>query len=54
VDANIVILEPDRYVEVQGTGEHGTFSPGELDTLLALGRQGIARLFAEQRAALAR
>ena len=23
VDANVVMLEPDRFVEVQGTGEHG-------------------------------
>lgn len=54
VDMNIVMTSEGRYVEVQGTGEHGTFSQGELDTLLALGRQGIAQLFAEQRAALAR
>ena len=26
VDANVVMLEPDRFVEVQGTGEHGSFS----------------------------
>ncbi len=29
VDANVVMLAPDRFVEVQGTGEHGTFDrPG--------------------------
>ena len=28
VDANVVMLEPARFVEVQGTGEHDTFSRG--------------------------
>jgi len=54
VDANFVMLEPDRFVEVQGTGEHGTFSRGELDTLLEYGARGIAQLFAMQRKALGR
>jgi ribonuclease PH len=54
VDANFVMLEPDRFVEVQGTGEHGTFHRGELDQLLAYGEQGIARLFQLQREALKR
>jgi ribonuclease PH len=52
VDANIVMLEPDQYVEVQGTGEHATFSRGELDALLELGQAGIAQLFAAQHATL--
>jgi ribonuclease PH len=54
VDANFVMLEPDRFVEVQGTGEAGTFSRAELDGLLAYGEQGIAQLFALQRKALGR
>jgi len=54
VDANFVMLEPDKFVEVQGTGEHGTFSRAELDTLLAYGERGIAQLFALQRKALGR
>lgn len=54
VDANFVMLEPDKFVEVQGTGEAGTFSRAELDRLLALGEAGIARLFALQRKALGR
>lgn len=53
VDANIVMLHPDRFVEVQGTGEHGTFSRVELDRLLELAGDGIAQLFAKQQAALA-
>jgi len=48
------MLEPDKFVEVQGTGEHGTFSRAELDTLLAYGERGIAQLFALQRKALGR
>ena len=52
VDANIVMIEPDRFVEVQGTGEHATFSRPELDRLLELADAGIARLFQAQRQAL--
>ncbi len=46
------MLEPAQYVEVQGTGEHGTFSRAELDELLDLAGQGIDQLFAAQRKAL--
>ena len=52
VDANLVMLEPDRFVEVQGTGEGGTFSRSDLDALLDLGRLGIGELFRLQRQAL--
>lgn len=52
VDANVVMLEPDRFVEVQGTGEQGTFSRAELDALLTLAGGGIERLFQLQREAL--
>jgi len=53
VDANIVVLEPDQYVEVQGTGEGGTFDRAELDRLLVLADGGIRQLFDLQRAVLA-
>ncbi len=52
VDANVVMVEPDRYVEVQGTGEGGSFGRDELDVLLALADQGISELFAAQRKVL--
>ncbi|HEX6107451.1 MAG TPA: ribonuclease PH [Gemmatimonadales bacterium] len=52
VDANVVMLDPARFVEVQGTGEHDSFSRGQLDTLLDLAEQGIAELFAAQRQVL--
>ncbi len=54
VDANVVVAEPDAFVEVQGTGEAGTFSRTQLDALLDLARAGTDRLFAAQRAALGR
>ncbi|HRP07674.1 MAG TPA: ribonuclease PH [Gemmatimonadales bacterium] len=54
VDANIVMLEPDAFVEVQGTGEHGTFDRGELDGLLDLATDGLWQLFALQKEALGR
>lgn len=52
VDANVVMLSPDSFVEVQGTGEHGTFDRKELDTLLDLAKSGLDELFALQRAAI--
>lgn len=52
VDANVVMLEPDAYVEVQGTGEHGTFDRRELAALLDLAQGGLDQLFALQRAAI--
>jgi ribonuclease PH len=67
VDMNIVMASGDfaslvtpashnaepRFVEVQGTGEHGTFGRGELDGLLTLATEGIRQLDALQQAALA-
>ncbi len=52
VDANVVMAYPDRFVEVQGTGEHGTFRRAELDQLLTLAEAGIRHLFEAQRQAL--
>jgi ribonuclease PH len=54
VDANIVMLEPNEFVEVQGTGEHATFSRAQLETLLDLAHGGIADLFQAQREVLGR
>jgi ribonuclease PH len=52
VDANIVMLEPAEFVEVQGTGEHATFGRDELDTMLDLAHAGIGQLFRTQRQVL--
>jgi ribonuclease PH len=53
VDMNLVALESGRLVEVQGTAENQSFSPGELQTLLRIGLDGINRLLQLQRDALA-
>jgi ribonuclease PH len=53
VDMNVVMLEGGGLVEVQGTGEHGTFSRGQLDDLLELAIAGIRALHGVQRQALA-
>jgi len=52
VDANIVMVHPDRYVEVQGTGEQGTFARADLDGLLELAHSGVRQLFDAQRKVL--
>ena len=56
VDMNIVMTKDKSgelgYVEVQGTGEHGTFSRKQLDQLLALGEKGIEELMRAQTDAL--
>jgi ribonuclease PH len=52
VDMNVVMSSEGRFVEVQGTGEHGTFARDELDALLRLGVDGIRELDRLQRSAL--
>jgi ribonuclease PH len=52
VDSNVVMLEPDRFVEVQATGERDSFSRAQLDVLLDLAGRGIAELFQAQRRVL--
>jgi len=54
VDMNVVMSSEGRFVEVQGTGEHGTFDRSELDTLVDLAVAGIRQLDAAQLAALGR
>ena len=53
VDANIVMAEPAKFVEIQGTGEQTTFDRGQLDRLVDLGTAGITELFVLQRDVLA-
>ena len=52
VDMNVVMSSEGRFVEVQGTGEHGTFDRSQLDQLLDLATNGIATLDAAQQRAL--
>ena len=51
-DMNVVMTASGGMIELQGTAEGAPFSRAELDTLLGLAEGGIARLVAEQRAAL--
>jgi len=51
VDFNVVMNGPDKYVEIQGTAEHGVFSREVIDQLLALAQKGIAELLKLQREA---
>ncbi|MBI3371654.1 MAG: ribonuclease PH [Betaproteobacteria bacterium] len=51
-DMNVVMTGDGRFVEVQGTAEGAAFSRAEMDVLLELATQGIARLIALQRQAL--
>ena len=52
VDMNVVMTGGGRFIEVQGTGEHGTFDRAQLDELLNLATAGIQTLDAAQRKAL--
>ena len=48
VDMNVVMSSAGQFVEVQGTGEHGTFDRAQLDQLLELAISGIHSLDAAQ------
>lgn len=52
VDMNVVMSSEGKFVEVQGTGEHGTFDRSQLDQLLELAISGIRALDAAQTSAL--
>ena len=53
VDMNVVMSSEGGFVEVQGTGENGTFDRRQLDRMLELAAAGIERLTEAQRVALA-
>ncbi len=52
VDMNVVMTGGGHFVEVQGTGESRAFSAAELESMLALARQGIGELVEAQRRAI--
>ncbi len=54
VDMNVVMTSEGRFVEVQGTGEQGTFDRAALNQLLDLAVAGIRQLERAQADALAR
>ena len=51
VDFNVVMNGAGKYVEIQGTAEHGAFSREELGQLLGLAEDGLVELFKLQREA---
>lgn len=53
VDLNVVAREGGGLIEVQGTGEHGDFTPDQLSALVAMASGAIRELNALQRAAVA-
>ena len=52
VDFNVVMTGEGKFIETQGTAEHGAFSREEMNRLLDLAEKGIRDSFAAQRAAL--
>ncbi len=48
VDLNIVMNSDFNLIEIQGTGEKGTFSNEELNQMLDLGKKCIKNIFDEQ------
>ncbi|MDQ2930006.1 MAG: ribonuclease PH [Gemmatimonadota bacterium] len=54
VDMNVVMTSEGNYVEVQGTGEHGTFDRSALDRLLRIADGGVMTLLLAQKEALAK
>jgi ribonuclease PH len=49
VDMNMVMTDNESLVEIQGSGEEATFSLDEMNTMVQLGRQGIAQLIEAQK-----
>ena len=49
VDMNIVMIGSGQFVEVQGTGEGGTFTEAQMAALIKLAKKGIKELFAIQK-----
>ena len=52
VDMNIIMSDAAGFIELQGTGENGTFSQAQLEEMLCLGKKGIQDLMKIQKEAL--
>lgn len=52
VDMNVVQTGAGSFVEIQGTGEHGTFSRTDMDELLDMAGEAIQELIVKQKEAL--
>ena len=51
-DSNFVMTDKDTLIEIQGTAEHGAFTPDEFMSLLKLAQKGTAELIQKQKEAL--
>ena len=51
-DMNVVMTEQGGFIEIQGTAEKDTFKQEELDSMLALAKEGIMELVEKQRQVL--
>jgi ribonuclease PH len=49
---NLVMTGSGEFIEVQGTGEESTFTRGQLDRLLKVGKIGIDAITSAQKHAL--
>ena len=45
VDLNVVMTDDGRFVELQGCAEHNPFTADHLETMLALAKKGLKRIF---------
>jgi ribonuclease PH len=52
VDMNVVATEKGRFIELQGTAEHGTFTEDEMTAMMSLAKNGISQLVTKQREVL--
>jgi len=53
VDMNLVMTSKGEFIELQGTGEESTFTPDQLQEMLAYGKTGMDRLNEIQKTAIA-
>ncbi|HTN33814.1 MAG TPA: ribonuclease PH, partial [Marinobacter sp.] len=51
-DMNVIMTDQGGFIEIQGTAEGTPFVQSELDSMLALAKQGIEKLFELQKEAL--
>ena len=45
VDLNVVMTDDGRFVELQGCAEHNPFTADHLETMIALARKGLKKIF---------
>jgi ribonuclease PH len=48
VDMNVVMMDNNKFIEIQGTGEESVFSHKQLQEMLSLAEKGINELFENQ------